>query len=229
MITAQEANRRYFREAYRTGEHGWEVESPCPYALEFLKKLRRQIPAPKLLDIGCGEGRHCIAASRLGYKVMGIDYESLALRRAARLSTEQAARSIRYRRANVFALPFADASFDVILDYGCLHHQRKADWSRYLHSILRILRPKGFYILSVFSHEFRLFGRTRRNWHIANGAYRRCFTRREICVLFEPYFEFVDMFHEPRPGGFWHVLMKRCPRSNTSLKTHRPEPSRKQI
>jgi ribosomal protein L11 methylase PrmA len=86
MDTAQEANRRYFMEAYRTGEHGWEVESPNPYTLEFLKEVRSQIPARTMLDIGCGEGRHCVAASRLGFRATGVDYEPMALQRAARFS-----------------------------------------------------------------------------------------------------------------------------------------------
>jgi SAM-dependent methyltransferase len=227
MNTAHEANRRYFREAYRTGEHGWEVESPSRFAVEFLKKVRRQASAQTMLDIGCGEGRHCIAASQLGFKVTGVDYEPLALRRAARFSRDQAAKDIRFRRANVFALPFADASFDVVLDYGCLHHQKKADWLQYLHSVLRVLKPQGFYILSVFTPEFRLFRQTRRPWHIAKGAYRRCFMRREIHNLFGPYFEIVEMIQEYRPGGFWHVLLKRRPESGVSIKTRSPEKLRR--
>jgi SAM-dependent methyltransferase len=191
------------------GEHGWEVENPSPYAVEFLNKVLPQVSTRTVLDIGCGEGRHCIAAACLGFKVTGVDYESLALQRAVGFSRDKGVKGIRFRRASVFSLPFAHASFDVVLDYGCLHHQRKSDWFDYLHSILRVLKPRGFYILSVFTPEFRLFRQTRRPWHIACGAYRRCFTRHEIRTLFEPYFDIIEMIKEHEAGGFWHVLMKR--------------------
>jgi SAM-dependent methyltransferase len=119
---------------------------------------------------------------------------------------------VRFREADVFRLPLSESSFDVIVDYGCLHHQRKGDWPAYMASILRVLKAGGFYVLSVFSPRFRFFRGSRRRWHIAYGAYRRCFTRREIVELFREDFEVMEITEERgKEGGFWHVLM-RCRR-----------------
>jgi len=210
MLSAREANRRYFREAYRTAEHGWAVDEPSPYAVNYLKQLRRLVPHGKLLDVGCGEGRHSLDAARLGFNVTAIDYEPLALKRARQTAEVRHAKGITFRRADVFRLPFADATFDIVLDYGCLHHQRKADWPAYRASVLRVLKAQGYYVLSVFSPKFRLFRGGRRPWHIAYGAYRRCFTRREILELFSRDWEMLSISEERgEGGGFWHVLMKR--------------------
>jgi len=210
MLSAHEANRRYFREAYRTGEHGWSVDKPSPYAVRFLKQLKRLAPGGKLLDIGCGEGRHSFAAARLGFKITAIDCDPLALKRARRFARIKHIKGVAFRKADVFSLPFPDASFDVLLDYGCLHHQRKSDWQAYKASILRVLKPQGFYVLSVFSPQFRLFRGTRRSWHIAYGAYRRCFTPDQIVRLFGGDFDLITMCEQRgEDGGFWHVLMKR--------------------
>ena len=210
MLSADEANRRYFREAYRTGEHGWAADEPSAYAVDFLKILRGVVPGGKLLDIGCGEGRHSFAAARLGFRVTAIDYEPLALTRARRFATIRQIKGILFRKANVFHLPFPDTRFDVILDYGCLHHQKKSDWPAYRAGNLRVLKPQGFYALSVFSPSFYLFRGSRRPWHIAYGAYRRYFTRKEIIELFGPDFEMLEIREERgKEGGFWHVLMKR--------------------
>jgi len=210
MLPAREANRRYFRESYRTGEHGWAAETPSPYAVDFLKRLKQVVPRGKLLDIGCGEGRHSFAAARLGFKVTAIDYEPLALKRARRIAKAKQTAGITFREADVFRLPFCDACFDAVVDYGCLHHQRKADWPIYKANILRVLKPEGFYVLSVFSPNFQLFHGSRRKWHIAYGAYRRCFTRNEIIELLGSDFKVVELLEERgNDGGFWHALLKR--------------------
>jgi SAM-dependent methyltransferase len=210
MHRAGEANPRYFHEAYRTGKHGWEKQEPSPYALAFLRRVRKQGGEPRLLDVGCGEGRHCFAAQRLGFRVTGIDYEPLALRRARARARALHVSGIRFQLADVFALPFPPYFFDVILDYGCLHHQKMSGWAAYQESVLRVLKPSGYYVLSVFSPKFNLFHGASRPWHIAFGAYRRYFTREQIAVLFGQHFNVLEIKEECGGGrGFLHVMMQR--------------------
>ena len=210
MLSAAKANRRYFRQAYRTGEHGWAVEEPNPYVLDFLERLKREIPGARVLDIGCGEGRHAIAAARMGFKVTAMDYEPLALARARRLARIKKARGIVFRKASVFRMPFREASFDVVLDCGCLHHQRKSDWPAYTASLLRVLKPGGFYVLNAFSPRFRYFRGSRRPWHVGHGAYRRCFTRDDVAALFGRWFDILAMTEDRgENGGFWNALLRR--------------------
>lgn len=209
MFSADRANRRYFKQAYQTGVHGWENE-PSVYALNFLDRLKNLVAGGKLLDVGCGEGRHSIAAAGLGFKVTGIDFEPLALKRARKNAKTCGTAGVSFRKADVLSLPFRDNSFDVVLDYGCLHHQKKSDWGAYRKNLLRMLSPQGFYILSVFSSKFRFFRGTGRTWHVAYGAYRRCFTSRDIRQLFGSDFDILELLEERGPnGGFLHVLMKR--------------------
>jgi SAM-dependent methyltransferase len=214
MLSASELNRRYFREAYRTGVHGWDVEEPSPDAVKYLRRIRRTTPGGKLLDVGCGEGRNSFAAALLGFKVMAIDFEPLALKRARRFARLRQIKGVAFQQADALHLPFPYASFDVVLDYGCLHHQRKSEWPLYKANLLRVLKPKGYCILSVFSPRFPLFKGSRRPWHLAYGAYRRRFTPGEIAALFGRQFDLLDL-HEVKGegGGFWHVLMRRNRRS----------------
>jgi ubiquinone/menaquinone biosynthesis C-methylase UbiE len=162
------------------------------------------------LDLGCGEGRHAIAAAKLGFRVTAVDYEPLALRWARRFASQAGARGIVFRKADALSLPFSDAGFDIVLDCGCLHHQKKSDWPRYRAGLLRVLKPRGFYVLSVFSREFPLFHGSPRPWHIAQGAYRRSFTRGDILELFGRDFEIVELLKEKGDHpGFWHALARR--------------------
>jgi ubiquinone/menaquinone biosynthesis C-methylase UbiE len=210
MLSAKQANRRYFRRAYRIGRHGWATEKPSSHAVGFLMRLRRSAAGERLLDLGCGEGRHAIAAAKLGFRVTAVDYEPLALRLARRFARQAGARGIVFQKADALSLPFSDEGFDIVLDYGCLHHQKKSDWPRYRAGLLRVLKPRGFFVLSVFSPRFQMFRGRRRPWHIAQGAYRRCFTRKDVLELFGRDFEIVG-FVEEKDGqrGSWHVLMKR--------------------
>jgi SAM-dependent methyltransferase len=210
MPSAERANRRYFEQAYVAGRHGWETYEPSSYALAYLNRLRLIVPHGRLIDVGCGEGRHTIAAARAGFQAVGIDYEPLALERARKFVRAAQTKGATFRQANVFSLPFPAAYFDIVLDYGCLHHQKKSDWPRYTSSLLRIMKPRGFFILSVFSPRFRLFRGSARPWHIAYGAYRRFFTRKDVRALFGPHFKVLELVEERGGGqGFWHALMER--------------------
>ncbi len=205
MISKAKANKNYFREAYRTGRHGWETE-PSPYVLRALARLAGELPGAALLDLGCGEGRHAIAAARRGFRVTGADFEPNALKRA-RAAARAAGAAVRFVKADALRLPFNQGSFSVVIDFGCLHHQRKADWPAYRRGLLRVLKPGGCLALTVFSPGFRFFKGTRRNWHIARGAYRRCFVKKDFPALFGKDFDVLALTSEP--SGFWHALLRR--------------------
>ncbi|MDO8587476.1 MAG: class I SAM-dependent methyltransferase [Armatimonadota bacterium] len=202
------SNVRYFREAYRTGEHGWGVTEPSPDVLRLLGRARELVPAGRLLDLGCGEGRHSVAAASLGFEVVGVDYEPLALQRARGLIPAGEQSKIFLCAGSALALPFQPASFDVVLDYGCFHHQRKADWPAYRANLLRALKPQGLYILSVFSPTFHLFHGSSRRWHLAYGSYRRYFTHEEIARLWQKDFELLELIEQRGEQGMWHVLFR---------------------
>ncbi len=221
-LSAEKANRAYFRRAYRTGVHGWEVERPATLAVRFLRRLAREVPRGKLLDIGCGEGRHAIAAAKMGFRVTAADFEPLAIARARRFARKHGARGIAFRVADARRLPFPAASFDVVFDYGCLHHQRRSDQAAYRRSLLRVLKPRGWYVLCAFSPRFRLFRGCSRPWHIAQGSYRRCFTHRDITSLFSRDFEILALLDERGlGGGFLQALMRKRRETKSSADSRR--------
>jgi SAM-dependent methyltransferase len=209
--TAAEQNRRYFRRAYETGCHGWQSGEPSPYVARGLRTVRARALGRRLLDLGCGEGRHCRLAAQMGFLPIGVDYEPLALARAQdRIRQAGLHRPVEWLVADVLVLPFRPQSFDVLVDYGCLHHQRRSDWPRYLSAVRLVLKPGGHFLLSTFSTAFRVYGPQERSWHLAHGAYRRFFTAEDLRSLFGDAFEFLSLEEERGDHrGFWHVLMRR--------------------
>jgi cyclopropane fatty-acyl-phospholipid synthase-like methyltransferase len=211
LRSAEELNRRYFRDAYETGVHGWQSAEASPFAADHLAAVARAAPDAWLLDLGCGEGRHCLLAAEMGLLATGVDYEPLAISRAVEnLRRAGCEKRVQLLVADLFALPFRRHLFDALLDYGCLHHQPKADWRRYVAAVKAVLRPRGWFVLTVFSTRFTVFGRQARRWHLAHGAYRRFFTAGDLQDLFAEDFDFIRMTEErDGPRGFWHVLMQR--------------------
>ncbi len=83
-----------------------------------LPALRDLLPEPgkRTLDLGCGEGRLSRFLRSLGHRVAGADASPTMVRLAAGHPDHEPAVV-----ADAAALPFGDASFDLVVAYMCLH------------------------------------------------------------------------------------------------------------
>ena len=94
----------------------------------------------RVLDVGAGSGNAAIPAALTGATVVASDLTP-ELSTAGRAAAEAAGVAVEWMEADAEALPFADASFDVVLScVGAMfapHHQVVAD------ELLRVCRPGG--------------------------------------------------------------------------------------
>jgi SAM-dependent methyltransferase len=82
-------------------------------AREFYERLDI-VPGCKLLDVACGSGQLALMAAKDGIEVTGIDIANNLVERAqARAQAEGL--KVRFKAADAEALPFDDASFDVVV------------------------------------------------------------------------------------------------------------------
>lgn len=81
-------------------------------AREFYERLAIA-PGCKLLDVGCGSGQLALMAAEDGLEVTGVDIASNAVERA-RARAQAEGLSARFEEADAEALPFDDATFDVV-------------------------------------------------------------------------------------------------------------------
>ena len=98
-----------------------------------------------VLDAGVGAGRYAEVASRWGADVAGVDL-SYAVEASWRNLRDRA--NVWIAQADIGALPFAPASFDVIFSIGVLHHT--PDTRRYFEKLLPLLKPGGTIAIWVY-------------------------------------------------------------------------------
>ncbi len=79
-----------------------------------LVKFARVHEGQQVLDVGCGTGVVAVTAARSGAKATGLDLSPDLLERA-RSNSQVASVSVDWHEGDVENLPFADATFDVVL------------------------------------------------------------------------------------------------------------------
>jgi SAM-dependent methyltransferase len=93
------------------------------------------------LDLGCGGGQVAIELARRGFRATGIDYSETAIELARANAAEL---DITFVVGDALALPFADASFDLVVDNHLLHCVVEPDdRRRVLAEVWRVLVPGG--------------------------------------------------------------------------------------
>ncbi len=114
-------------------------------------------PGAKILDLGCGEGRHALALRAqfpaIDILAVDINFQSLSvateknstLGNYASENTSQS--TCFFIQADGMKLPFAENSFDVIICSEVLEHIK--EYSGFLREIKRLLKKDGVFALSV--------------------------------------------------------------------------------
>jgi ubiquinone/menaquinone biosynthesis C-methylase UbiE len=115
-----------------------------------------------VLDVAAGNGNATLAAARRWCDVMSTDYVSTLLD-AGRARARAEGHSIEFREADAEDLPFADASFDVVMStFGVMF---TANQEKAASELLRVCRPGGKIGLANWTPEsfigqlFKLIGK----------------------------------------------------------------------
>jgi SAM-dependent methyltransferase len=99
----------------------------------------------RVLDVGCGSGNATLLAARAGAEATGLDPAERLLRVARRRAAEQGL-AAGFVAGDALELPFADASFDVVVSVFAVIFV--PDAGRAARELFRVLRPGGRVVLS---------------------------------------------------------------------------------
>lgn len=140
---------QYEREGFTKGTLG---------EVDFVEQELERDRSKRILDVGCGTGRHSIELARRGYDVTGIDLSPAMLARA-RENAAAAGCRISFIQADARSLSFTE-EFDVVImlcEGGFPLMETDEMNYEILRSAARALKPHGTFIFSTLNGLFPLF------------------------------------------------------------------------
>jgi len=125
---------------------------------DFIEKEINHNKAARILDIGCGTGRHSIELSKRGYTVTGIDLSESMLKRAKNKVSDQNLKIV-FQKHDARKLPFFN-EFDLVimLCEGAFPLMETDEMNfKILRNAASALKPKGKLIFTTLNGLFPLF------------------------------------------------------------------------
>ena len=111
----------------------------------------------KVLDLGSGSGMDTfIVALKVGKtgSVTGIDMTDEQLEKSDRLRKENSFDNVSFQKSYIETLPFANASFDVVISNGVIN--LCTDKAKVFEEVARVLKPKGRMVIADIVTERQL-------------------------------------------------------------------------
>lgn len=130
-------------------ERVW-IYSPVRWFVQILEvrkwlRMGAQKHVHNALEIGCGTGRGAqILARMMGYEnIVAFDLEERLVKKSVRNRPHRFADGLQFFVGDAQDLPFPDACFDAVINFGIIHHV--IDWRRCIKELSRVTKIGGFF------------------------------------------------------------------------------------
>lgn len=120
-------------------------------AIELLVELAQPAPNDLVLDVACGPGLVACEFARHAGHVIGIDITAAMIEQAAARQRESGLANLSWTVGDVLPLPYADASFSLVLTRYSFHHFLEPQ--RVLAEMIRVCRPGGRVLVADVAME----------------------------------------------------------------------------
>jgi ubiquinone/menaquinone biosynthesis C-methylase UbiE len=164
-----------------------ETSAALPVVGDFAQDLKHD-GAKRVLDLGCGAGRHTILLARAGFHVISLDVSETALNMLEGRLKTASIDNVTLVKDEMWKLPFIDDYFDGVVCTNVLHHGTLAEIKRATQEIHRVMRRRASaFIIALSTADFRNGNgkRLERNTYVfttgeERGIIHHFFTRQEL-------------------------------------------------
>ena len=153
--------KQWYESLYENYSHKYDKE---PFVqgtageCDFIEEEIDRDKSLKIIDIGCGTGRHAIELAKRGYNVTGVDLSKNQIKRAREKAQEEGM-NIKFQIQDARNLPF-DGEFDlaIMLCEGGFSLMETDEMNfEILKNATKALKDKGKFIFTTLSGLFPLF------------------------------------------------------------------------
>ena len=164
---------------YRTGRGKWRGTTNFELQLP---------PGSRVLEVGCGNGKHLSSLFNKGFQVHGIDVSPTAIK-LAKEKAEFHHAAVDLRVADATELPYENGYFDAVFLFHVLGHLSQAEREKAALEAYRVLKKGGIGYFRDFHVSDLRFGQgvqvEERTFRKGNNVWVHYFTEMEAAELLE--------------------------------------------
>jgi cyclopropane fatty-acyl-phospholipid synthase-like methyltransferase len=137
--------------SFLLGADNWQLESLPNEITEALADFDKG--TTQVLDLGCGVGKESVALAAQGWKVIGVDFIPLAIRRARKAAAKAGVNDLaQFYSADVsdlstLQLPPVQFAYDI----GCFHLLEPDKRESYIAGLDGVMESGGLFLLHAFT------------------------------------------------------------------------------
>jgi len=113
--------------------------------LNILDKIKNK----KILEAGCGSGYSSIMLAKEGAKVYLLDNTKEALKYSKMISKFNKIKNVRFRKGNLFNIPYATSIFDITWNSGVIEHYKNKIIYKIIDEMKRVTKKDGLIMIAV--------------------------------------------------------------------------------
>ena len=216
-MTELESAYLHWDRAWRTEVDRADWSQPEPWVLAVADQVA-SAGGSRVLDLGCGVGRHALALAERGFAVRAVDRSPTGVEQV-RAAAAARGLDLELAVADFTELPYETGSFDFVLAWDVVYHGDPAALASAVHEVSRVLRPGGVYqstMLSKRNHEYGKGVAVAEDTFVQpdgpdDKAYPHLYCDAHDVLRRHPGFALVTAYdaEHDKPGSFhWHLLFE---------------------
>ncbi|MBN2331106.1 MAG: class I SAM-dependent methyltransferase [Candidatus Aenigmarchaeota archaeon] len=135
-----------------------EIQSDVLALVEETASKLLEEGGKRVLDLGCGTGRHIIFLASEGFDVYGTDISNNALS-ITKKKLEERGLDAKLSKGDMSTLGFEKGFFDAVISTYVIHHAKLEVIRKVISEVARVLKAGGLFSFIVLSDEDGWFGR----------------------------------------------------------------------